>query len=360
MAKDWQSVLILPEVSIVDAIKAIDKSGLRLAVVADKDRNLLGTVSDGDIRRSIIENISMDSPVSGIMNPSPYYVNKDESIASIIEKMKSNNILAIPVLDKRRIIGLETLMLPSIAKTNDNIVFIMAGGFGKRLSPHTTNCPKPMLKLNGKPILETIINNFKSHGFSNFIISTHFLPEVIKDHFKDGSSMGVDIDYVYEADPLGTGGALGLLPDSLSNQSIIMINGDILTNLDYNKLLAHHNSNNSSATVVVRDYEHQVPFGVIQSQDFKIKDIVEKPSYKYFVNAGIYVLSPNIYKSVKKGEVIDMPDLLKKHINLSNSIDMYPLHEYWADIGSPDDFKQAESNIKSVTVELNKTENKDV
>ena len=347
MDKDWQSVLSIPEVSIVDAIKAIDKSGLRLAVVVDKDRNLLGTVSDGDIRRSIIENISMDSPVSGIMNSSPYYANKDESTASIIKKMKSNSILAIPVLDKRRVIGLEALMLPSITKTNDNIVFIMAGGFGKRLSPHTINCPKPMLKLNGKPILETIINNFKSNGFSNFIISTHFLPEVIKDHFKDGSSMGLNIDYVYEADPLGTAGALGLLPKAIPNKSIIMINGDILTNVDYNKLLDFHESSSSSATVAVRNYEHQVPFGVIQSEDFKIKDIVEKPSYKYFVNAGIYVLSPEIYKSVKKGEKIDMPDLIKRHLTLNKDISIYPLHEYWTDIGSPDDFNQAINYKKS-------------
>ena len=346
MNEDWQSILILPNTSIKDAIKAIDKSGLRIALVADKDRNLLGTISDGDIRRSIIESISMDSPASAIMNTSPYYVNKDESTASIIEKMKSNNILAIPVLDKRRIVGLETLMFPSKTNRNDNTVFIMAGGFGKRLSPHTINCPKPMLRLNGKPILETIINNFKSHGFSNFIISTHFLPEVIKDHFKDGSSMGVNINYVYEANPLGTGGALGLLPDSLPNQPIIMINGDILTNLDYNKLLDYHNSNNSSATVVVRDYEHQVPFGVIKSKDFKIKDIVEKPSYKYFVNAGIYVLNPDLYNSVKKDEIIDMPDLLKKHLNLNGGVGMYPLHEYWTDIGSHDDFNQAINDNK--------------
>ncbi len=344
----WKNILILPNSSIVDAIKIIDKSGLRIALVADKDKNLLGTVSDGDIRRSIIDNISLDSPISHIMNTSPFYANKHEPSETIKAKMQSNNILAMPVLENNKIIGLETLLTSNKVENHENIVFIMAGGFGKRLNPLTLNCPKPMLELNGKPILETTINNFKSHGFKKFIISTHFMPEIIKDYFQDGSDLEVDIEYVDENEPLGTGGALGLLPKSIPNKPIIMINGDVLTNTDYNKLLEYHNSNGFLATVVVRDYEHQVPFGVIQSENFKIKDIVEKPSYKYFVNAGIYVLSPSIYNSVKKDQKIDMPDLLKEHINFDEGIGIYPLHEYWTDIGSPEDFKKAKSDIDIV------------
>ena len=344
MTEDWQGVLIFPEASIVDAIKAIDTSGLRIALVADKDKNLLGTISDGDIRRSIINNISLDSPIAKIMNTQPYYAGKHESKESLMEKMKMYSILALPILDGNKIIGLETLTVTEKTSTYDNVVFIMAGGFGKRLNPLTLNCPKPMLELNGRPILEAIINKFKTHGFYNFIISTHFMPDVIKNYFKDGSMMNVKIEYVYENEPLGTGGALGLLPKSIPNKSIIMVNGDILTNVDYNKLLDFHKSSSSSATVAVRSYEHQVPFGVIESEDLKIKDIVEKPLYKYFINAGIYVLSPEIYKSVKKGEKIDMPDLIKKHVNLNKDISIYPLHEYWADIGSFDDFNKAKSD----------------
>ena len=157
-----------------------------------------------------------------------------------------------------------------------------------------------------------------------------------------------NIEYVDETEPLGTGGALGLLPKSIPNKPLIMINGDVLTNTDYNKLLEYHNSNGFLATVVVRDYEHQVPFGVIQSENFKIKDIVEKPSYKYFVNAGIYVLSPDIYNSVKKDQKIDMPDLLREHINFDEGIGIYPLHEYWTDIGNPEDFNKAKSDIDIV------------
>ena len=344
MIKDLKNILIYPENSVTEAIKKIDKSGLRILLVADKKKNLLGTISDGDIRRSIIDSISLDSPVSKIMNASPYFAEKEEPMESIFRKMKSKNILAMPIVENRKIIGLETLMLSSINESVENIVFIMAGGFGKRLSPLTIDCPKPMLELNGKPILETTIENFKSYGFRNFIISTHFLPEVIKEYFKDGSQMDVNINYVHESNPLGTAGALGLLPNSMPDKPIIMINGDVLTNLDFKKLLEYHNSNSFNATVVVRDYEHQVPFGVIQSEDFKIKDIVEKPSYKYFVNAGIYVLSPNFYKSVIAEERIDMPDLLRKFINYDDGVGIYPLHEYWTDIGNPDDFNRAKSD----------------
>ena len=345
MIKDWKNILILPNESILNAIQALDKSGLRIVIIADKEQNLLGTVCDGDIRKAIMNKVSLDSPVSIIMNSSPFYVNKNESKAIIREIMQRNNILAIPVLDDKKIINLETLIASDKFKNYENVVFIMAGGFGKRLNPLTLDCPKPMLKLNGKPILETTINNFKSYGFNNFIISTHFLPEVIKEYFKDGSSLDVCIDYVDEIDPLGTGGALGLLPDSMINKPIIMINGDILTNLDFEKLLEYHYSHDSVATVVVRDYEHKVPYGVIESENLIIKNIVEKPLYKYFVNAGIYVLNPDLYRSVKKQEKIDMPDLLKRYIDLENDISIYPLHEYWSDIGSPDDFNKAKTDI---------------
>jgi dTDP-glucose pyrophosphorylase/CBS domain-containing protein len=345
MIKSWKNILILPNASILDTIQALDNSGLRIVIIADKEQNLLGTVTDGDIRKAIINKVSLDSPIFSIMNSSPFHVDKNEPKAIVIEKMQRNNILAMPVLDDKKIVDLEILIAPDKIKNYENVVFIMAGGFGKRLNPLTLDCPKPMLKLNGKPILETTINNFKSYGFNNFIISTHFLPEVIKEYFKDGSSFNVCIDYVDEIDPLGTGGALGLLPDSMINKPIIMINGDVLTNLDYGKLLEYHHSNNSAATVVVRDYEHQVPYGVIESENLIIKDIVEKPSYKYFVNAGIYVLNPEIYRLVKNQEKIDMPDLLKRYIDLENDISIYPLHEYWADIGSPDDFNKAKSDI---------------
>lgn len=347
MMKNLESILISPDTSIRDAVSIIDKSGLRIAIVVDKNNQIQGIVSDGDIRRSVMGNIPLDSKVKKIMNESPIYANKDEPISSIRSKMKMHNLVAVPILDNKKVIDIETVNKNDRQHIHENVIFIMAGGFGKRLQPLTLNCPKPMLKLNDKPILETIINNFKSYGFKNFIISTHFMPEIIKDYFKDGSFMDVNIEYVYEENPLGTGGALGLLSQDISNKPMIVINGDILTSMDFNKLIDYHNSNNSLATVVVRDYELKIPYGVVESKNLKITDIVEKPSYKYFVNAGIYVLNPEIYLSVNKDEKIDMPDLLKRHLD-KNKNSIYPIHEYWSDIGSKEDFEKAKSEIQFI------------
>lgn len=205
-----------------------------------------------------------------------------------------------------------------------------------------------MLKVSDKPILETLINRFKAVGFYNFYISTHYLSEKITEYFSDGKFLGVNITYVHEDTPLGTGGALGLLPDSVPDLPLIMINGDVLTSVDFESLLSFHSNKKSLATMCVREYEYQVPYGVVQGKNQKIVSMEEKPIQRFFVNAGIYVIEPEIFKNVKPNYAIDMPTLLQLHIDQGGEVSMFPIHEYWLDIGRIDDFKKAQLDIGSL------------
>ena len=205
-----------------------------------------------------------------------------------------------------------------------------------------------MLKVGDKPILEVLLRQFIDHGFHRFFISTHYLPEVITEYFGDGSRFGVDIQYVHEETPLGTGGALGLLPEDALSHPLIMINGDILTKVDFEKLLHFHNDHDVIATMCVREYEYQVPFGVIESDGLYIDGMVEKPLHRFFVNAGVYVVDPNVCANVEKNSYIDMPSLLEKYIAAGGKVLQFPIHEYWLDIGRMDDFKRAQMDVVSL------------
>ncbi|WP_433640181.1 nucleotidyltransferase family protein [Kluyvera georgiana] len=352
MTQQWKNVLISPESSILGALEVINKEALRIALVVNEKNVLLGVITDGDIRRGLLKNLPLSTAVRFVMNESPITATPDASKKELTEIMSANGILSIPIVENGVIIGLETIATVSTAEKYDNPVFIMAGGFGTRLKPLTDNCPKPMLKVGDKPILETVLKSFVRAGFSNFYISTHFLPEVIQNYFGDGKAFNAKIRYIHEDIPLGTGGALGLLPDDLSESlPLIMINGDVLTNIDFRRLLAFHNSNNADATICVREYDYQIPYGVITGEGNKIVSMVEKPVHHFFVNAGIYVVSPSIFKSVPKNHRIDMPTLLEGVMNNNKDVLMFPIHEYWLDIGRMDDFKRAQADIHSLGFE---------
>lgn len=348
MTNSWENVLIRPKDSLEIAIRVIDKEALRMALVVDKHRNLLGTVSDGDIRRALINHMSLETEVEEVMNPNPIVAELKTTKDILKGIMQAKNLLALPLVDDGKVVGLETLHQALEAKIYDNPVFIMAGGFGKRLRPLTDNCPKPMLLVGGKPMLQIIIESLAHAGFHNFYISTHYMPDLIKEHFGDGENWGVSINYVYEQRPLGTGGALGLLPNDLHNLPLIMMNGDILTKVDFEELLYFHSKHQAVATMGVREYNHQIPYGVVSSNDHQVTGMVEKPSQKFFVNAGVYVLEPNLVKSVQAGQKIDMPTLLQKEIDAGKYVSMFPLHEYWLDIGQIKDFDQAQEDIKLI------------
>lgn len=346
MTANWQKVVISPTTTIREALEVIDKEALRVALVVLGCDTLVGVVTDGDVRRGILQGIELSSPVSAIMNNNPVSANISLSSNELKALMQARKILSLPIIDDDgKLMGLKTLYDTLVVEKRENPVFIMAGGFGTRLKPLTDNCPKPMLNVGGKPMLETLINNFKNHGFYKFYISTHYLPEVIMDYFGNGSGYDVEITYVHEETPLGTGGALSLLPGSLPNEPLIMINGDILTNVDFAKVLDFHVQQQSDATMCVRDYEVKVPFGVIEGQGHEITDIVEKPTYRYFVNAGIYVISYHIIKQLPNNKHLDMPTLFEVKKNEGCKILKFPIHEYWLDVGRHDDFKKAQTDI---------------
>jgi NDP-sugar pyrophosphorylase family protein len=315
----------------------------------DAERRLLGTITDGDVRRSLLKHLPLNIKVRDVMCASPQTVERGWSKERILAVMEKHQLLQLPVVDSlHRVVGLETLHGMLHKKQHDNPVFLMAGGFGSRLRPLTQHCPKPLLKVGDKPILELILESFISAGFHRFFVSTHYMPEMIRQYFGDGSRWGVSIRYVHEEEPLGTGGALGLMPHDEINLPTFMMNGDLLTTLNFQNLLDFHHEHAGVATMCVREYEQCIPYGVIQSEGHRILSMVEKPVHRYFINAGIYLLSPELVKSVKPGTHIDMPTLLGQQIDQGRDVNMFPVHEYWLDIGRMEDFQRAQSDISGL------------
>jgi len=347
--KKWESVLVTPEVTLEEAITVLDQAGLRIALVIDENRHLLGTLTDGDVRRALLRHLPLDLPVSQAMCASPHTARRDWSRERVLAVMESTQVLQLPVVDEvGRVVGLETLHGLLEKRVVNNAVFLMAGGFGTRLHPLTHDCPKPLLKVGDKPILELILESLISAGFHRFFISTHYLPGMVRDHFGDGKRWGVSIRYTHEDEPLGTGGALGLLPHEEINEPLLMMNGDLLTTLNYRDLLQFHNDHDNIATMCVRDFEYQVPYGVIKGEGHLIRSMVEKPVHKFFVNAGVYVLAPGLVKSVRHPTRVDMPTLLEQSISAGHQVTMFPVHEYWLDIGRMEDFNKAQVEFGSV------------
>lgn len=343
---NWKNVALPLHTPLGTAISTLDKGGLGIVLVTDSDGILRGTLTDGDVRRALLRHQTMDTPVSEIMCATPQVAEQHWSREKLLSVMESSRILQLPVVDvNRRVVGIETLHDMLGHKRLDNPVFLMAGGFGKRLYPLTQDCPKPMLKVGGRPILELIMQDFADAGFHRFFISTHYLPEVIRDHFGDGSRWNVSIQYVHESEPLGTGGALGLLPHDEIDLPIFLMNGDLLTRVDYRCLLDFHERHQGSATLCVREYESQIPYGVIKSDGHRITHIVEKPVQRSFISAGIYMLSPELIRRVAPNERIDMPTLLEREIGAGRDVNMFPVHEYWLDIGRMDDFQRAQHEV---------------
>lgn len=331
--------------SVTDALKLLEQGALRVVLVTDPDENLLGTVTDGDIRRAILKNMPLDTPISQVMNSSPITVQVGTSHKVIKQIMEQADLLQIPVLQGKKLVDLMLFRDLFQQPVRHNAVVLMAGGFGKRLGRLTQSCPKPMLQLGEKPLLETILENFIAAGFYRFFISVHFMPHVIKAHFGDGSKWGVNIHYVEEVEPLGTAGALGLIPEIPNELPVIVMNCDLLTKLDLGNLLEFHNESRSDITLCVRKHEYQVPYGVIETQGEDLTGIVEKPVQSYFVNAGIYIVSQKVMAMVPDDTYLDMPDLISRCVGKDNAVKVFPIHEYWLDIGQFDDFRQAQDDF---------------
>jgi dTDP-glucose pyrophosphorylase len=342
--QNWKNTILKQTDTMEKAIQVLNKESLRIVMVVNDDDQLVGTITDGDIRRGLLGHLSVNSELSDFMFMKPTVALEEESRDDIFLKMKNLDLLQIPIVDKNnKVTGLETLH-HLINNKRDNPVFLMAGGFGKRLRPLTNDTPKPLLKVGGKPILESILEQFIREGFHNFYISIHYKADMIRRHFGDGSDRGVTIEYIHEKTPLGTAGSLGLLPDNIQNLPILMMNGDLLTRIDFLELLRFHELKGGDATVCVREYDLQVPYGVIKAEGSLIVSIKEKPKHKFFVNAGIYILDPKILREVDGLSYLDMPQLLERKIDGLGQVNMFPMHEYWLDIGQIDQFEQAQKD----------------
>jgi dTDP-glucose pyrophosphorylase/predicted transcriptional regulator len=342
---NWKKTILKDTDTMQLAVEVLNRESLGIIMVINKGHRLIGTVTDGDIRRGLIKRLKMDVPIAKIMFKKPIFASEKDDKGSILSKMKELDILQIPIVDGGgKVVGLETLQNLLEKKRYDNPVFLMAGGFGKRLQPLTDSIPKPLLKVGLKPILENILDQFIVAGFHNFYISTHYKADMIKEYFGNGSDRGITIEYVYEEQPLGTAGSLGLLPDNMLNLPILMMNGDLLTKIDFAELLHFHEQEGGDATMCVREYDFQVPYGVIKAKGGRIASIEEKPTHRFFVNAGVYVLDPTILKDVNGQSYLDMPQLLEKKIENFGQVNMFPIHEYWLDIGQISQFDQAQKD----------------
>lgn len=332
-----------------EAIQVLNDEALRIVLVVDGYQKLVGTVTDGDIRRALLRHLTMETVLSEFMFTQPTVASVNDDRNQILLNMKKLDLLQIPIVDESdKVVGLETLYTLIEKKQYDNPVILMAGGVGRRLGPLTEQTPKPMLHVGSKPILETILNQFIDAGFHHFYISTHYRAEIIEDYFGDGSDWGVSIQYIHEEQPLGTAGALGLLPKDLPDLPIILMNGDLLTKVNFHELLSFHVKHGSDATMCVREYDFQVPYGVIQAEKHRITSIVEKPVHKFFINAGIYMLNPDVFNTIDGKGYLDMPHLLNETIDRNKQVNMFPLHEYWLDIGEIEQLEQAQLDSQEI------------
>lgn len=344
---NYDKLILDQKSTIKEAIEIINAGSMRIALVVENGK-LLGVVSDPDIRRAMLQGVNFYESLEKIYNKDPFKCYINDTKDTIIQKAIEKNIYEIPIVDQENnLVGFETLTHLLRPGRHPNTVVLMAGGLGTRLRPLTENTPKPMLKVGDKPILATIIENFAKYGFVNITLSVNYKSNIIKSYFGNGSEFGVNIDYIEEQKRLGTAGALSLLNNKPTEPFFVM-NGDLLTNVNFEHLLDFHMQHNSNATMCVREYEQQVPFGVVNIEDGKIKSIQEKPTNKFFVSAGIYLLSPEVLDLIPNNEYYDMPTLFDELIKNDKNVVSFPLREYWLDIGRIEEYQKANEEYDEV------------
>jgi len=338
-------ILLKDDSKAIEAIATINKTLEFIALVVDKDMKLIGTITDGDIRRGLLNGKRLESNVQEFMNKEFLSVNENELSKLKESEVFKKGITKIPILNNNHQV-VDLLKKEDFnfkIKPSFNTVVIMAGGKGKRLRPLTSNCPKPMVLINGKPMLEIIIDKCIRNGFKKFYISVNYLKDQIIDYFGDGSKWGIKINYLYEDHPLGTAGSLKLIPENISG-SILVLNGDIITNLDLNLLTKFHQKHKASITIAAKTELYTIPYGVINTSGFELENIIEKPTYNFLVSAGIYILNSSILKFIKENKYCDMPDLISTVKENDFKIVTFPIHEYWMDVGRPESLEKIKSD----------------
>lgn len=338
---NWREALLPANACIKDAIRCLNEAALQIVIVVGEAGELIGTITDGDIRRGLLRGLTVDSGIDTIVFREPLVAPPGMRSETVAQLMLANRIHQIPIVDEERhVVGLHQWDEMGRPTERPNRMVIMAGGLGTRLQPHTETCPKPLLPVAGKPMLEHIIERAKADGFSHFVLAIRYLGEMIRGYFGDGSRWGVGIEYIEETQPLGTAGALAFL-DPEPVDPIVVTNGDVLTDISYGELLDFHVRNNAIATMAVRLYEWQHPFGVVRTRGIEITGFEEKPVHRSHVNAGVYALSPRALHQLTRGERSDMPTLFELLRASGARAVVYPMHEPWLDVGRPSDYDRA-------------------
>lgn len=339
---DWRKAMLPLGATVKEAICKLDEAALQIVLVCDECGTLIGTVSDGDIRRGLLKGLDLNSSIDSIVNRNPLVVPETLSKDLILQLMTANKVRQLPIVDQlNHVVGLHLWDQFTDKVERPNIMVVMAGGKGTRLRPHTESCPKPMLEIAGKPMLEHILQRAKLEGFERFVFSIHYLGDMIENYFGNGEKFDVEINYLREEEPLGTAGALSMF-EAPADIPFVVTNGDVITDIRYSELLDFHCRHDADATMAVRLHEWQHPFGVVQMHGVEIVGFEEKPISRSHINAGVYVLSPAVLKFLPTGKPCDMPSLFARLQAKGLKTIAYPMHEPWLDVGRPSDWALAE------------------
>jgi dTDP-glucose pyrophosphorylase len=341
----WRKTILSASATLQDVISNMNMSSLRIVLVLNDKGQLEGTVSDGDIRRCLLKGLTLKSPIETVIHRGALVVPPTMGREMVLQLMVANKVQQIPVVDaQQRVLGLHLWDEITTTPRRTNRMIIMAGGKGTRLRPFTENCPKPLVMVAGKPMLEHIIDRAKLEGFNDFTLAIHYLGHMLEEHFGDGSRFGVNIEYLRESAPLGTAGALSLL-NPRPDKSFVVTNGDVVTDIRYGELLDFHCRHSAAATMAVRTHEWQHPYGVVQTHGMEIVGFEEKPVALSYINAGVYVLNPEALDELEFNAHCDMPTLFERLQTNASRIVAYPMHEPWLDVGRPEDLENAHQSI---------------
>ena len=345
-----ENLFISPDQPIRAALEQIDRGGLGIALIVDQERHLIGTVSDGNIRRAMLAAIDLETPVTILLErkaetyTKPVTAKVGTSRGTLLELMRQYVLHEIPLLDSKErvvdLIGIDELIPASDLPVQ---AVIMAGGLGSRLRPLTEDLPKPMLPVGGRPLMEVLLEQLHDSGIRRASVTTYYRPEKITEYFGNGEAVGVELTYINEQEPLGTGGALGLIPQP--SEPMLVINGDVLTQVNFRAFLAFHQENRSDMTVAVRRYEFEVPYGVVDCEGVRVRGLREKPRMDFFVNAGIYLLEPVVFQYIPKGKFFNMTDLIQRLLDVNRIVVGFPVREYWLDIGQHAEYAKAQEDV---------------
>lgn len=330
------------EITVLGAIEALQRSPRQFVLIVDEAGRLVGSVTDGDIRRALLRGLGFEDPITAAMNSNPVYLF--ESTGEI--SRPGVDVELLPVVDD----ALRPVRFRSAKQSIPSFsapVLLMAGGLGTRLLPYTRDTPKPLVEIHGKSLIEMLIERFQACGFNNFLISVNHMADQITQRLEDGSGLGVQIEYVFESNPLGTAGALGLIRDKVQD-TVLVANADLVTGCDFSSFLRFHEESHAALTVATRTYSHQVPFGVVETADDRVRRVIEKPTWSSQVSAGIYAVSRPALDLITETQKLDMPDFISLVMQESaGGVSAFPIHEKWHDVGRPEELEMLRSQNRS-------------